>query len=249
MSVGEVAAVLSYVLRILGRHTAKGAIQRIVHCGTRGHIDRRENRTCVTVVGALRAAGAILPDQVLADGDISIDVVSTVVAEREVTTVGIEQDTLIVLVGKGESISGLLRSYVECDIVAVVKGGAEDLLHPVGPGGLDPGVLVRIPRVGYRLTGIGVAELSHPELLLGIERARQVGCLTDAVGAVVSQGRLALLRFLCRDEDDTTGSGLRSVDGCGGGILQYHDGFDVTDRGDGCTGDAVHHPEDVVPIL
>ena len=131
--------------------------------------------------------------------------------------------------------------------MALIKGVAENLVHPVSTGGGDPGVNLGIPTCVEGNSSVLGGNGPHLDLLLGCEALGKVAGVADTGHEVILDVD-TLAGLLGRDDDDTAGSGGCSVDSGRGGVLQDDDAFDVVHRGDRATRDTVNYPEDTVPV-
>ncbi len=247
----EVIAVLGDILGIFCGGTAVGTGVR-TGCGIslsgRWHVQGGQDGTRMAGAGVRTAAATVGEGEVLRDLDPLVHLIFTIVADTEVVLVRTDQDAGIVAVGEGQTALELVGTVVERSGMTLIEGVAENLVHPVGTGGGDPGVHGRVPAGVQGDAGILGGDGSHLDFLLGRERLGKIAGVADTGDKVVLHVD-TLLGLLGGDDDDTAGSGSRTVDSGGGGILQDDDALDVVHGSDRGTRDAVDDPQHGVTFL
>ena len=250
VSICEVGTILGDVVRVFCRHATPASIQRVADSGTGRHINSRQDRTGVSIIlRVLATAVRVLPNEVFGHGHPLVQLDFAIVAHGHVLLIGVNQDTLVVVVGEGDTVGEVLRTHVQGYVMTLIESRAEDGIHPVRAGGCNPRVAFCIPAGRQRHAGIGIGLLTHPQLLLGVQRLNQVGCLADAEHAVIRHGGSTFLGLLGRHQDNAAGTGLGTIDGGRGGVLQDYDALNIVHGGNRCAGHAVYHPQHIVAVL
>ena len=250
VDVAEVAAVLGDVCGILGGGTAEGTgigTGRGIGLGAGGHVDGGENGAGVCAAGIGTMAAGVTPGQVFRNLDILVHLIVTGIMDAQILFVSTHQNTRVVLIVEGEAALQVLATVVEGNGVTLIESGAEDLIHPVGTGGGDPGVHAGVPAHGHGEAGVGIGGLAHLDLFLGVKGTGQVGSGTET-GHNVILYMDALVALLGGHEDNTAGTGSSTVDSGGGGVLQDDDALDIVHGSDGGAGNTVNNPQHGVTI-
>ena len=198
--------------------------------------------------GVGTAGSAVTPGEVFGDAHPFVEVNNAVVVESVLLVEGIDERTLVIIVGIADAVACQVVAGVDNHVVTLVERCAEDFVHPVGTLYADAGVKLCVPALGEVQPCVGVAKLGHINLLLGGEGVGNVRCHTGSEHSFVRNAGGSGLRLLGGDEDNAAGSRLCTVDGCRSGVLQHGDGFDIVHRGDGGSGHSVNYPQHVVAV-
>ena len=250
MGIGEVVAICSDVLWILGCCSAETALcERTVNGGTCRHVDSREDRSGVALVCGGGATLGVLPNEVFADRYPLVNLILARIVQRKVLVERVAHDALIVVVSEREAVGEGIGTGVDGYVVTLVEGGAEHLVHPVGTGCCNPRILLNVPAVGQWESGVCERALTHLNLLLSVERFGQVSGVTHTHHTIVRHSCSTLLCLLGGDEHYAACSRLRTVDSSRSGILQYYDRLNVVERSNRCTRHSVDYPQHVVAVL
>ena len=175
MGIGEVVAVRSDVCRVLGCCSAETALcERTVNGGTCRHVDSREDRSGVALIGVCSAALCVLPYEVFADRYPLVNLILACIVQGKVLVERVAHYTLVVVVSERQTVGECVCTCVDGYVMALVERCAEHLVHPVGAGCGNPWVLLYIPTVRQSQTCVGIRALAHLYLLLCVERLGQV---------------------------------------------------------------------------
>ena len=250
VDIGEVAAVLGNVLRILGGGTAKDSgvrTRRGIGLGGRRHPEGGEDDTRMRGVVVDTAAEAVVIGHGLGELEPLVHLVFTLETDAQILLVGTHHDTLVVLIVEGETALEHVGTVVERHGVALVGSDAEALVHEVGALHAHPRVDGRIPTGRQADAGVLVGDGLHPDFFLRREGLGKVVGAADPGDRVILHMD-TLVGLLGGDEDNTAGTGSGTVDSGGGRVLQDDDALDVVHGNDGGARDAVHDPQHGVTV-